>query len=1178
MTQKGLAFGASIALGAGLLAGAPAFAAGTADGSVTLLPTVGAEYTVRANDVFDLAANYDASLVASSRYLKFLVADPTAKTLVDVDFNGTTVNDAGVQTNVVSLTAGTTVASDKITYTAAGHGFVVGETVTISGSASAGGTTSGPSADFPIVAPVTADTFTVGAGSGTGAVTVTNATATLKSQAFTAVTFSGTTATMTVLNAANLMVGDVVTVAGLAGGDAADVNGNRAITKVVSSTSIQFTAASSAPTVTLNATAANNKITMATPDTGATNSLALRADIVAMPLGANRIIGRTAAVSARAVADNSYVVTGIDNSVANDQVVRLISTDTTQTVSVDVTAWVDNNGNGEIDPTEKVSATRTVTFAHTTGITATTTIRPATAGETLVIADVVTSPVLNGLMMIAADNENLTVSTITNALGKVNFTRQGDATEVASITNGSYSNTTKKFTFTSANFDAAGWTSTYATMPAQLTAAQTLSNDTASYSITANVANVVTGAAHGFRVGDFVVVTSSGVTRLDTTTSGGRKVTSVPTSSSFTYAVETAQESATNVVSTALVASNKVSVGSLLRNKVEAGALTAQFVFDVTGVASTAAATEVGVAGTYSVGAKVVGTAGLSLAGSPSATVNAAGKVAKGTTTANFVVSLKDALGVAVGAGVDVTLTAQRAAGASTITANGLAVGASAATTFYAKTDAAGTVTIALTNSLGAVADSVSLTANSQGATEATISAVWEAKIYTIHDLADANYNNSVRSRSVASGASYTVNFLVQDQWKSPAGADVRLKVTLGNRSVQTSIVELTNGQGSFVVTDGGLVASGDTTVQVEGQLKSATTGVWASADASFADWDGASGNDLAVVDIKYQAQSAIVLNANGANYPSTTAADLTADVTALTPVALDGRISYVAAPAFTAATKAVVSGSVTLANGVTALGSTVTVSGTGLAFKAGDIWALDTVTFATDGTFAVEVYSRTSGAKVVTVTSGAATKTATVTFAAIASTKGYSVALTAPADIKRGSTMKVEGQILDANGNGIPLLTAGTGAAATLQVSYLGLGLVSGVIPTTTDANGKFYFYVLVGSNDVGQATITASYDADGTGTTSAAVTVSKTVFIGQTAPSAEKVNAGSFKGYVALYAKGYAGKRMSAKVGKDWVVVPVLASDFERVVEFTGAGVDVAVRIYIDRVLLDTINLTTK
>jgi len=38
----------------------------------------------------------------------------------------------------------------------------------------------------------------------------------------------------------------------------------------------------------------------------------------------------------------------------------------------------------------------------------------------------------------------------------------------------------------------------------------------------------------------------------------------------------------------------------------------------------------------------------------------------------------------------------------------------------------------------------------------------------------------------------------------------------------------------------------------------------------------------------------------------------------------------------------------------------------------------------------------------------------------------------------------------------------------------------------------------------------------------------------------SGQKVNAGSFKGYVALYAKSYEGQRMSAKVGNDWVIVP--------------------------------------
>ena len=77
------------------------------------------------------------------------------------------------------------------------------------------------------------------------------------------------------------------------------------------------------------------------------------------------------------------------------------------------------------------------------------------------------------------------------------------------------------------------------------------------------------------------------------------------------------------------------------------------------------------------------------------------------------------------------------------------------------------------------------------------------------------------------------------------------------------------------------------------------------------------------------------------------------------------------------------------------------------------------------------------------------------------------------------------------------------------------------------------------------------------------------------------QKVNALSFKGFVALYAKGYEGQRLSAKVGKDWVVVPSIAaagSNLFRRLESVGSGVDCAVRIYINYALIDTINLTTK
>ena len=78
-----------------------------------------------------------------------------------------------------------------------------------------------------------------------------------------------------------------------------------------------------------------------------------------------------------------------------------------------------------------------------------------------------------------------------------------------------------------------------------------------------------------------------------------------------------------------------------------------------------------------------------------------------------------------------------------------------------------------------------------------------------------------------------------------------------------------------------------------------------------------------------------------------------------------------------------------------------------------------------------------------------------------------------------------------------------------------------------------------------------------------------------------AAKVNAGSFKGYVAIYARGHEGNRLTAKVGKDWVIVPSIPAatgDLFRVVEFTGAGYEIRVRIYIDRVLIETIDLTTK
>ena len=77
------------------------------------------------------------------------------------------------------------------------------------------------------------------------------------------------------------------------------------------------------------------------------------------------------------------------------------------------------------------------------------------------------------------------------------------------------------------------------------------------------------------------------------------------------------------------------------------------------------------------------------------------------------------------------------------------------------------------------------------------------------------------------------------------------------------------------------------------------------------------------------------------------------------------------------------------------------------------------------------------------------------------------------------------------------------------------------------------------------------------------------------------QKVNAGSFKGHVVLYALNHEGKRLSAKVGDDWVIVesiPESVNNLYRHVEFTGVGYEVQVRIFIDRKLEATSPLPTK
>jgi hypothetical protein len=275
----------------------------------------------------------------------------------------------------------------------------------------------------------------------------------------------------------------------------------------------------------------------------------------------------------------------------------------------------------------------------------------------------------------------------------------------------------------------------------------------------------------------------------------------------------------------------------------------------------------------------------------------------------------------------------------------------------------------------------------------------------------------------------------------------------------------------------------------------------------------------------------------------------------------------------------------VTSAAGANVQGSAVTVSGSGLYFSTTvggtGVVSKDSITLnsSASGVVTVFVYGQVSGAQTITFTAGSATKTQIVTFAAADAADGKGLTLAVPANALPGSTFKVTGTIVDVYGNPVQIATAGTTTNPTLSVAYAGAGLVSGNLPTTTNASGEFVFYVLLGSNDTGSATVTASYDADGTTATIAAITATATVTIGA-APvvSTGVVNAGSFNGYVAVYAKGHKGSTLSWKIAGKWFTTEV-TSDYQVFQRKTvDVGAAVMVDLYVDRSLELSKSVTTR
>ena len=774
----------------------------------------------------------------------------------------------------------------------------------------------------------------------------------------------------------------------------------------------------------------------------------------------------------------------VDTNTSN-KTITLTSSDNEASHSADVTAWIDDNDNGVIDATEYQSPTRTVKFLIPGDVVSTTTIRPASAGDATVTADVTTVPALNGDQIVSGNVQ-------------VAFGRPSES--AAPKTNASWSDDDQKWTAVSRAFNTNYWTDIYAGLPSGATLSK--------IAIASNVVTATTTAAHKYQVGDTVNVNAT-LARADNATA---KVLSVPTTTTFTYAVTTANEATAAVAEAA--DSGSVANVTTLRDTVQAGTVTAQnYIYKA---ATTAGLVKNGVQATYVVGAKVASS--ITVAGVGSATVSADGtSVYKGTKSADFTATIKNTDGDAVAAGVDVTIVARKSSSGS-VTLNGTTLDTTDKT-LYAKTDANGKVAIAVANSSAAAGDTVIFSVASQGVSPVSKTATWADKIYSILDLNDQTAAGTARNRAVAEGAAYTFDFLVEDQFKAVAGSDIRLAVSTAGNTVSNNTVALTAGKASVAIADGGLT-TGAVTVTVA--IQKLTDGVWADiADASGINWDGLT-DELGTVAINYYTQTdAITLNADAANYPSSTVADLEATATAATLSALDSRVANGTAPAVLAADKAVVSGKVTnAATGAAKAGAVVTVTAAGLLFKSGDVWSLGSASvLSNDGTFSVEVYSASAGDKVVTVAVGAVTKTATVTFTGLGASKTNVLKASAGVTtVQAGRSVDFTATVVDKLGNAVE----GFAVKATLSGAGYFAGSVNadGTASITTDKYGKAVVKVLYTSSDQGTSNVVFSDNDASTATADNIASASVAIEVGST--DAQIDNVGKRVTALVSYSKG--------------------------------------------------------
>jgi hypothetical protein len=340
---------------------------------------------------------------------------------------------------------------------------------------------------------------------------------------------------------------------------------------------------------------------------------------------------------------------------------------------------------------------------------------------------------------------------------------------------------------------------------------------------------------------------------------------------------------------------------------------------------------------------------------------------------------------------------------------------------------------------------------------------------YTVIDAADVLDNDA---RSAVAGSTTKVTYTVVDQF-GQAPANGKYAVAIEADGVTAAHADVVNGSATVDVAVAATPAIDSTWVEVAlyAYATNDESFTHAVADATAINEDGfrlyvAPSNEITAATITLTSPLATTVKTVDS-----------ADKFAAHDGRFDGLFGYSSEPTVDVDAWQVFSGVVKAADVAThtIAGASVTITAPGQLVKSGDNYGVGSLTIlvAPNGSFSFSVSSHKSGAQGVTVTSGAASATGSANWAALAASTVS--ATVASASYTSGRVVLVEFTTADKYGNA----AGATGSATVAGAGYL-VGAESTIgqtVELTTGTDGKGAVQLVNGADQIGTATVTASF-----------------------------------------------------------------------------------------------------